>query len=529
MNVSIFDRFVSKETGEPQRKSSHPTPYRKMFSELEASGAEAKERCPDDRGTIEDFVWALKEASRARYKKALEGEMKPMKAEAKFFLSKDRMSAYACLLPPENDGAELTLEEFLGDLRYEGIRYGVLQEDIQREFALGYFHLFPVARGKLPQAGEDGKVTELFQRRKNMRLEVQNGSEVDFSQDVQLQPIRKGAVICLIRSPKEGTDGIDVTGQELPYPPVADAQVPQGKNTVIGRGGQALTAGVDGILYMENDRFCVHEQKIIDGDLDQFQGTLRVSGNLYIGGNVDGGVDVEASGEIVINGKMGQARVIAGGTVRVQKGIYGTEGKTSLTVAGQVQAPVVEWAEIEAGASVISETISNSDIRCNGTVYAMSGRGMIVDSQIRAGDSVLCMRIGNLAGGRSRFSIGYPPHIPETWERVRAELAAVQATLDKLWDPITALRKKGSRISEGEQTLLERLVEQRDLYIEQREVLTAELRLVNKALDRKSKGRIRCEKLFPFLDVQIGRLTEELTTMEEFCNIHVEENGILLK
>ena len=61
------------------------------------------------------------------------------------------------------------------------------------------------------------------------------------------------------------------------------------------------------------------------------------------------------------------------------------------------------------------------------------------------------------------------------------------------------------------------------------DVLTAELRLVNKALDRKSKGRIRCEKLFPFLDVQIGRLTEELTTMEEFCNIHVEENGILLK
>ena len=170
MNVSIFDRFVSKETGEPQRKSSHPTPYRKMFSELEASGAEAKERCPDDRGTIEDFVWALKEASRARYKKALEGEMKPMKAEARFFLSKDRMSAYACLLPPENDGAELTLEEFLGDLRYEGIRYGVLQEDIQREFALGYFHLFPVARGKPPTAGDDGRVTELFHRLMDMHL-----------------------------------------------------------------------------------------------------------------------------------------------------------------------------------------------------------------------------------------------------------------------------------------------------------------------------------------------------------------------
>ena len=67
---------------------------------------------------------------------------------------------------------------------------------------------------------------------------------------------------------------------------------------------------------------------------------------------------------------------------------------------------MVEWAEIRAGTSVITETISNSTIRCGGTVYVMSGRGMIVDSLIRAGDSILCLRVGNLAGGRSRFSVG---------------------------------------------------------------------------------------------------------------------------
>lgn len=507
----------------------HPTPYRRMFSELEESGKEAKELYPDDSKTVEDFVWSLKEVCRARYKKALEGEMQPMKAEARFFLAADRMSAYACLLPPENGGNGISLEKFLGDLHYEGISYGILQEEIRREFEFGYLHIFPVARGKPPQAGEDGKVTELFQRRRNMRLEVQNGSEVDFGQDVQLQPIRKGTVICLIRLPKAGTDGMDVTGQELPSPQAVSAYVPQGKNTVIGRGGQALTASVDGILYIENNQFCVHEQKIIDGDLDQFQGALQISGNLYIGGNVDGGVEIEASGEIVINGKMGEARVTStGGTIRVQKGIYGTSGKTILTATGQVQAPVVEWAEVDAGASVIAETISNSTIRCGGTVYVMSGRGMIVDSLIRARDSILCLRIGNLAGGRNRFSVGYPTHVPETWRRIKAELAEAQSTIEKLWTPITNLRRKGSRISEEEAALLEQLTEQRELYIKKRETLTAELRTVNKALDRKSKGKIRCEKLYPFLEVQIGRATEEITTVEENCNIHVEETTILM-
>lgn len=530
MEVSIFDRFVLGEPGGQEKKTFSTTPYRRVFSELEASGKELKAQYPEDSKSVEAFVWKLKETARARYKKALDGSLEPMRAEARFFLSEDRMSAFACLLQPENGGAGLSFYEFLEDMHYEGINYGILQDDLQREFERGYLHIFPVARGKLPLMGEDGKVTELFQRRKNMRLEVQNGSEVDFDQEVQLQPIRKGTVICLIRLPRAGTPGMDITGQELPSPPVAEALVPQGKNTVISRGGQALTADVDGILYIEDDQFCIHEQKIIDSGLDQFQGALQVSGNLYVEGNVDGGVEIEASGDIVINGRMGQATVTStGGTVRIQKGIYGTEGQTAVTASGQVQSPVMEWAEIKAGASVIAETISNSSIRCGKTVYAMTGRGMIVDSRIRAGESVLCLRIGNLAGGSCHFSVGYPIHLPETWERIRSELAEVQATLEKLWKSITKLRKKGNRLSDGEKMVLEQLVEQRDIYVEKRDALTAELRNVNKALDRKSKGRIRCETLHPFLHVQIGRQTEKITTIEESCNIRLEENHILLK
>lgn len=528
--MSIFDRFVSKETGEQERKPTHSTPYRRMFSELEESGAEVKAQHPEDAKTVEAFVWALKEACRARRKKALDGEMAPIRAEAKFFLSGDRMSAYACLLPPENGGEEIGLEEFLGDLRYEGVCHGVLNDVIRREFAYGYFHIFPVAQGKPPQPGEDGKVTELFQRRKNMRLEVQNGSEADFRKDIQLQPIRKGTVICLIRSPKAGTDGMDVTGQLLYPPPVFAAPVPQGKNTEIGRGGQALIASEDGILYIENDLFCIHAQKIIDGDLVQYQGALQISGNLYIGGNVDGGVEIEASGEIVINGKVGEARITStGGTIRVQEGVYGTAGRTFLSAAIQLQTPVVERAEINAGTSLIAETISDSDVRCGGTVYVMSGRGMIVNSRVRAGDSIMCLRIGNLAGGRSRFSVGYPPDIPDSWKRIKEELAGAQATLEKLWEPITTLRRKGSRISETEKTLLDQLVEQRELYMKKRETLSSQLKTVSMALSKKSKGRIRCEKLYPTLEVQIGRLTEEVTTIEENCNIYMEENKIILE
>ena len=453
-----------------------------------------------------------------------------MKAKACFFLTRDRMNAYACLLPPENGGDGITLEEFLEDMHYEGISHGILQEDIRQELESGYLRVFPIARGTSPQAGKDGKVTELFQRRRNMRLEVQDEGQVDFGQDIPLQPIRKGTVICMIRPAKAGTDGTDVTGRRLACPQAVSADIPQGENTAIDRGGRALVAGVDGILYIENDLFCIHEQKVIDGDLDQFHGVLQISGNLYIGGNVDGEVDIEASGDVVINGKLGRARVTSmGGTIRVQQGIYGTSGKTFLSAAHQVQSPVMEWAEISAGTRVIAEMISNSTIHCEGTVSALTGRGMIASSVIRAGDSILCLRVGNLAGDRSQFSVGYPPHSPELWNRLKTELTEVQSTIQKLWTTITDLRKKGSRISDAERLVLDQLVIQRDLYIEKRESLTAELGDLDKVLDKKSTGRIRCEKLYPFLAVQIGRLTEEITAMEENCNIRVVGNRILLK
>ena len=528
--MSIFDRFLSKEAGGQKRSAFFPTSTREIYNRLNEEAAAAKARCPEDAKTIDDFVWALKEACSARNKKAQEGDPGPMKAEGRFFLSGDRLTAYACLIPPENGGEELTLEAFLGDLHYEGVVYGVLEQSIPEDFSQGYYHLFPIARGSSPQPGEDGEVTELFQRRKHMRLEVQNGSEVDFAQDAPLQPIRKGSVICRIAPPKPGVDGRDVTGLVLPCPEAASAFVPQGKNVLLSADGLSLTAGVDGILYIENEQFCIQEQKIIDGDLTHFQGTLQITGNLYIGGSVDGGVDVKATGDIVINGRVGQARVASlEGIIRVQQGVYGTEGGTLLAAAKQVQSPVIEWAEVAAGTSVIAETISGSTIHCNGTVYAMTGRGMIANSTIRAGESVLCLRVGNIAGGRSRFSVGYPPDVPESLERLTAELNTSRATLEKMWGTISELSKKGTRITEREKMVLDQLVEQRALYLKRLDTLKVELRAVNKALEKRSRGRVRCEKLYPFLEVRIGRLKEEITTTEEGCNIHVEDGCIQLK
>lgn len=48
-------------------------------------------------------------------------------------------------------------------------------------------------------------------------------------------------------------------------------------------------------------------------------------------------------------------------------------------------------------------------------------------------------------------------------------------------------------------------------------------------LSKKSNGRIQCENLHPVLEIQIGRLAEKITTMEENCNIRAVESRIFIK
>ena len=105
--MSIFDFVVSKTADEQERKTFSPNPYKKLLSGLDAAGEALKAQHPDDSRMVDDFVRVLKNTYKSRCKKPQEGEA-PLGAKACFFLTKDRMSAYACLRPPENGGEALS-------------------------------------------------------------------------------------------------------------------------------------------------------------------------------------------------------------------------------------------------------------------------------------------------------------------------------------------------------------------------------------------------------------------------------------
>lgn len=525
--MSIFERFTNKSQ-DPSKQRDHQVA--KLAPQLMANVKEDLLRFPSHGPAIEAFAANLKAFLKNPKKGQSDDPSGVVAASAQFFITEDRMDAYACLLPPINGGGELSLEALGEDMRYEGITSGVLEE-LTQEFVTKkkYLHIFPVAKGTLPVDGADGIITDCFHRQGVMEVKAEPGQTVDFAKENLMQIVRKGEIICRVKPPTPGQNGVDVTGKSLPCHQGETCTIPAGENTRISQDGLLLLADLDGVVYVERDKFCVNKQRIIPGDAELKDGPIRVEGDIYIEGDVLEGAVVEATGNVVIGGQIIDARVESKkGSVRAQKGIQGKKG-TVVQAADQVQAMAIEGASVTAGGDVFAEVIANSRVTCGGTVNVLGGRGLILGGQVKARNLIQCKRIGNKSGQRTQVSVGGSPGLLNEMETAKTQMEEIKTTLEKLRKSVQGLRAAGELLSLEKRAVLTQLTEQRDLYEEKETALNGKMKQLKKALHEATSGKILCQELYPLTLIQIGVYEMECKTMENNCNIHVYAGKVVTK
>ncbi len=524
--MSFLDRFIHGD----ENAHAEENEWRKISNGLHHNVDEYKMKHPDQVEFLDTALITLDDLVRRRYRRTrVEGNTRPPQdALTYFFLTPDRMNAYVCVLPPADGGADITEEQLRSDLSYSGISYGIMEDRVSELYsAKPYLKIIPIAKGTAPRDGEEGHIEELFEQHIETKLEVKPNERIDFNKAHLIQTVHEGDPICHIIPSIPGQDGVDVTGMTVPCRKAEEVQIPIGQYTKLSPDGRSLLAALDGVLHVTGKHgdvaeYSVRPQRLFTGDLSSFAGILHIQDSLFVPGNVFGGMNIEAGGDVIISGEVRDATIVSlTGTIRVQKGIRGVEGKTTLRARNQVQAPVIESATITSGGDVISETILNSEISSGGAVSVTGGRGMILGGHIRAERLVSCQQIGNLTGRRTKITVGLSMEDAAKRERLQNELAQTRETLDKLWGNISTLRRLGSRATPEQKTLLDQLVEQRSLYEQQEKQLKADWKELMKTLKAAAQGHVFCAQLFPVTEVQIGLYRQEFTFAETGCNIHV--------
>ena len=174
-------------------------------------------------------------------------------------ISKDRMEAYISFSPPMHKGRNLTLDEVMDIIK----KANVNTADPEKVEAIlktkRYERKYVIAEGVQPVPGKDGALQYHFDN-SNLRPkpQIMDDGSVNFRQLGLLRLCNRGDILVTSIPPKDGTDGMDVYGNVIPFPKGRPAMpIPRGKNTVVTEDGLHLIADVSGQLIIADKKISI--------------------------------------------------------------------------------------------------------------------------------------------------------------------------------------------------------------------------------------------------------------------------------
>ncbi|MCH5273159.1 MAG: DUF342 domain-containing protein [Lachnospiraceae bacterium] len=368
----------------------------------------------------------------------------------------DRLSAEMILYPPSKDGSMMTREDLVSKLVHVGVKYGLDQElldkiDAEREYCTP----LELAKATLPVEGKSAEIKYYFNTDLSMKPKILEDGSVDFHTLDTICSVKEGDLLAELIPAEQGTPGIDVCGRQIKPSKVNNLILRGTKRSHVSEDGLKLYSDVNGHVSLVDGTVFVSDTYEVEGDVDSSTGDIVCEGNVEVKGNVRTGYKVEAKGNVIVNGVVEGAEIIAGGQIILKRGIQGmTRGK--LIAEGNIISKFIENAEVisrygyvQCEASLHSRISAKTDVIVNGK------KGFISGGNTRCGRLIEAKTIGSSMGTVTVLEVGVDPAIVEECHRLEKQIMELQAEKEKIEQTIVMLVKK---IKSGEQLPMDKLV-----------------------------------------------------------------------
>lgn len=186
-----------------------------------------------------------------------------------------------------------------------------------------------VARGIAPIPGQDGVFEFFSQIRQEEQEQITVSDLVDWKERSNLPSVKAGEVIGVPVPAKPGVNGWNVFGEEVPAKEVKELTILPGEGITLYGADQKVVATASGrvkITERPNNtlKFEILPQYVHNGNVNLQTGNIRFHGDVYILGDVEAGMVVEAGGDLRIFGRVTHASIRAGGDVIVEFAVVGS-------------------------------------------------------------------------------------------------------------------------------------------------------------------------------------------------------------
>lgn len=237
------------------------------------------------------------------------------------------------LMPPK-----FTESEIKSELLNQNIKYGILMMNIIKCAAAQEISELIIAKGKETINGVDDRLDIKYNQVGNKENQKEDSSQViDYKAIGSIEGVKKGQILAILHSGKDGEDGIDITGKTV--------KAKNAKKIVLSVGegcelieDHTVVATSEGRPSSRGNTFFVYKIYEVSGDVELKTGNIKFVGDIIISGNVSEGMKVEAGNCITIKQNVAESEITANGDILIKGNVI-----HSTVAAGKEDVVTLEY------------------------------------------------------------------------------------------------------------------------------------------------------------------------------------------
>ncbi len=372
------------------------------------------------------------------------GACPPEQESDRLDISEDSMTATVRFYPPSETGQRMSMEEFIKDMEFKKIVYGLNMELLREHFRRGHYcRDLVVAEGKPPRHGKDAEIEYLFNTDPRAVPTLNEDGSVDFFNLNTINHCRQGDLLAQIIPEDEGECGYNVAGVMVRPRNVKRATLRFGKHVALAQDRMSISSEVDGCVTLVDGQVFVSDLYVVE-NVDNSTGNIEFDGSVQVNGNVCSGFTVSAQGNVIVNGVVEGAAIYAEGDIVITRGMNGMN-KGRLEAGGNIVAKFLENANANAAGYISAESILHSKVMAGSEINVTGRRGFITGGHACAGSKISAKNLGANMGASTVVEVGVNPRLKEEYQALQEELTEIQKVIKKTQPILTSFAEKRAK------------------------------------------------------------------------------------
>ncbi len=418
-----------------------------------------------------------------------------------------KMKAVCTFIPPSSKGKLMGKKEIIDTLFYSGIKHGIQEEIIER-YVNGRLYCTEIvmARGTSVVEGKSAIIKYNFSTKLETKPKMLEDGTVDFHQLDIINNVNAGDVLAVMEPMVEGIPGKDVFGNTVLPKKVRNAVMKHGKNIHLSQDKLTMYSDIDGHVSLAGDSVFVSNVYEVPADVGVASGNIKYSGSVEVKGNVISGFVVEADGDIVVNGVVEGATLIAGGQIFLKRGIQGM-GKGELIAGGNIVSRFMENCTAKAGGDILSDVILHSNVVAAGNIMIQGKKGLVTGGKIKASGGITVRTAGSTMGTRTELIIRMDDSILEECKILEEQIHKINEEQEKYLQIIAMYQKRAEVGKETEELIKAAKIAKlqiQKIQMENNDKI-ARYKLLKNEIQYYRPGKVKVENIaYPGLEIKIN-------------------------